>query len=215
MKVKKVKIRQLLKLNLLKSKVYEYPVKKMKFDNLVDSNLNQIIVNIKKVLQIIFQYHQIEKRILFVGLPHKLESKINRYTRHVAIPKTLNVQGMISNSDWKLRKDDKNLNKTWMKQSPKFLLPKLSKRLDLIVLFEHNKSRAIFSEAEIAKIPLISFGTCLSAETTGVSYRVEGNFKNVLTAPDKNIFFMGLNFLFKDLKKRSFENSRNKNRLSQ
>ena len=214
MKVKKVRIKQLLKLNLLRSKVYEHPVKKMKFDNLIDSNLNQIIVNIKKALQIIFQYHQIEKRILFVGLPYKLESKINRYTRHVGIPKNLNVQGMISNSDWKLLKKDKNLNKAWMKQSPKFLLPKLSKRLDLIVLFEHDKSKAILSEAEIAKIPLISFGTDLNTETGAASYRVEGNFKNVLTAPNKNIFFMGLNFLFKDLKKRSFEQSRNKNKLS-
>ena len=31
----------------------------IKFDNLIDSNLNQIIVDIKKILQIIFQYHQI------------------------------------------------------------------------------------------------------------------------------------------------------------
>jgi len=40
MKIRKVKIKQLLKLNLLRSKVYEQPIKKMKFDNLIDSNLN-------------------------------------------------------------------------------------------------------------------------------------------------------------------------------
>lgn len=214
MKVKKVRTKQLLKLNLLRSKVYEHHIKKMKFDNLIDSNLNQIIINIKKALQIIFQYHRIEKRILFIGLPYKLESKINQYTKHIGIPKNLNVQGMISNSDWRLLKSDKNLNKVWTKQSLKFLLPKLSKRLDLIVLFEHDKNRTIYLEAEIAKIPLISFGTCLSTESAAASYKVEGNFKNVLTAPDKNVFFMGLNFLFRDLKKRSLEHSKNENRFS-
>lgn len=204
MKIRKVKIKQLLKLNLLRSKVYEHPIKKMKFDNLIDSNLNQIIVDIKKVLQIIFQYHQIEKRILFVGLPYKLESNINQHTRHVAIPKNLDVQGMISNSNWKSLKSRKNSNQIWLKNSSKFLLPKLSKRLDLIVLFEHDKSKTIFSEAEVAKIPLVSFGVCLDAPNTA-SYRVEGNFKNVLTVSNKNVFFIGLNFLFKNLRKKGFK----------
>jgi len=194
MKIRKVKIKQLLKLNLLRSKVYEQPIKKMKFDNLIDSNLNQIIVDIKKVLQIIFQYHQIEKRILFVGLPYKLESRINEYTRHIAIPKTFDAQGMISNPNWKSLKGGKNYTQTRLKETSKFLLPKLTKRLDLIVLFEHEKSKMVFSEAEVAKIPLICFGTDSTVPSTG-SYKVEGNFKNV---SNKNIFFIGLNFLFKN-----------------
>jgi len=194
MKIKKVRIKQLLKLNLLRSKVYEQPIKKMKFDNLIDSNLNQIIVDIKKVLQIIFQYHQIEKRILFVGLPYKLESRINKYTKHVAIPKTFDVQGMISNPNWKSLKNSKNSTQIWLKETSKFLLPKLTKRLDLVILFEHDKSKMVRSEAEVAKIPLISFGTDLDTSNT-VSYKVEGSFKN---ASNKNIFFIGLNFLFKN-----------------
>ena len=202
MKIKKVKIKQLLKLNLLRSKIYEQPIKKMKFDSLIDSNLNQIIVDIKKVLQVIFQYHKADKRILFVGLPYKLESRINQHTRHVAIPKNLNVQGIISNCDQKSFKMDKNSNSARTKKSPKFLLPKLSKRLDLVVLFDHEKSKTILSETEIAKIPLISFGTHLNVVNTA-SYRVEGNFKNLLTAPNKNIFFMGLNFLFKGSRKKN------------
>ena len=114
--------------------------------------MNQIIIDIKKVLQIIFQYHQIEKRILFVGLPYKLESRINQYTRHVAIPKTFDVQGMISNPNWKSLESKKSSTPMRFKETSKFLLPKLTKRLDLIVLFEHDKSKTIFSEAEVAKI---------------------------------------------------------------
>ena len=122
----------------------------------------------------------------------------------MAIPKNLDVQGMISNPNWKSLKSGKNSNQIWLKNSSKFLLPKLSKRLDLIVLFEHDKSRTIFSEAEVAKIPLISFGVCLDAPDTA-SYRVEGNFKNVLTVSNKNVFFIGLNFLFKNLRKKNFK----------
>jgi ribosomal protein S2 len=202
MKIKKVKIKQLLKLNLLKSKVYEQPIKKMKFNNLIDANLNQIVVDIKKVLQIIFQYHKAEKRILFLGLPYKLESRVNQSTKHIAIPKNFNIQGVISNYNSKSFKSDRNSNQAWLKNSSKFLLPKLSKKLDLIVLFNHDNNETILSEAGVAKIPVIFFGTTFGSQNSA-SYKVEGNFKNVLIGSNKNIFFIGLNFLFKTFKKLS------------
>ena len=204
MKIKKVKIKQLLKLNLLRSKVYEHPIKKVKSGKLLDSSLNQIIVDIKRVLQIIFQYDQIEKRILFIGFPYKLEVKINQFTRHVAIPKNFEIQGMISGCNKKSPKNSGNLDQIWLKDSSKFLLPKLSKKLDLIVLFEHDKSKMIYAEADVAKIPLISFGTSTVA-LDNASYKVEGNFKNILTASNKNVFFIGLNFLLKNSRKKNFK----------
>lgn len=202
MKIKEVKIKQLLKLNLLKSKVYEQPIKKIKFNNFIDANLNQIVVDIKKVLQIIFQYHKVEKRILFLGLPYKLESRVNQLTKHIAIPKNFNIQGVISNYNSKSFKSDRNSNQAWLKNSSKFLLPKLSKKLDLIVLFNHDNSETILSEAGVAKIPVIFFGTNFGLQNSA-SYRVEGNFKNVLIGSNKNVFFIGLNFLFKTFKKLS------------
>lgn len=202
MKIKEVKIKQLLKLNLLKSKVYEQPIKKIKFNNFIDANLNQIVVDIKKVLQIIFQYHKAEKRILFLGLPYKLESRVNQLTKHIAIPKDFNTQGVISNYNSKSFKSDRNSNQAWLKNSSKFLLPKLSKKLDLIVLFNHDNSETILSEAGVAKIPVIFFGTNFGLQNSA-SYRVEGNFKNVLIGSNKNVFFIGLNFLFKTFKKLS------------
>ena len=201
MKVKKVRIKQLLKLNLLKSRVYEQPIKKMKFNNLIDTNLNQIVVDLKRILQIIFQYHQTNKRILFLGLPHKLESKVNQLTKHVAVPKDFNIQGVISNYNSKSFKTQKNFDKAWFKVYSKFLLPKLSKKLDLIVLFDHEKSKAIVSEAGAAKIPVVLFGTNFDLQDAAL-YSVEGNFKTILTDYNKNIFFIGLNCLFKNQKKK-------------
>jgi ribosomal protein S2 len=174
----------------------------MKFNNLIDANLNQIVVDIKKVLQIIFQYHKAEKRILFLGLPYKLESRVNQLTKHIAIPKNFNIQGMISNYNSKSFKSDRNSNQAWLKNSSKFLLPKLSKKLDLIVLFNHDNNETILSEAGVAKIPVIFFGTTFGSQNSA-SYKVEGNFKNVLIGSNKNIFFIGLNFLFKTFKKLS------------
>jgi len=197
MKIKKIKIHRLLKLNLLKSKVYEQPIKKMKFDNFIDVNLNQIIVSIKKILQIIFQYHKTGKRILFLGLPCKLELKVNQSTKHVAVTKNLSIPGMISNC--KSFKNYGNSNQTWLKNSSKFLLPKLSKRLDLIVLFDQDKNEKILSEAKIAKIPVIFFGTNFESQSRAL-YSVKGNFKRILTSCDKNVFFIGLSFLLKNRK---------------
>jgi len=201
MKIKKVKIKQLLKLNLLKSKVYEQPIKKIKFDNLIDANLNKIVTDIKKVLQVVFHYHKAEKRILFVGLPHNLELKINQSTKHVAVPKGFDIQGVISNNR-KFFNANKASSQVWLKESSNFLLPKLTKKLDLIIVFEHDKSKTILSEAQAIRIPVVFFGTDLDLQDRAL-YSVEGNFKNVLTTSDKNIFFVGLNFLFKNFKKSS------------
>tara|TARA_B110001452_G_scaffold257859_1_gene252444 strand:- start:278 stop:868 length:591 start_codon:yes stop_codon:yes gene_type:complete len=196
MKIKKTRIKQLLKLSLLKLRVYEQFTNKTKLNGFVDSDLNQIIVNIKKVLQIIFQYHKAEKRILFVGVPCELEQKINQLTKHVAVPKNFDIQGMVSNFDPKVFLKSENLDQAWSKNFLKSLLPKLSKKLDLIVLFNHEKSESILTESKIAKIPVIFFGVNQDPLKSPL-YSVEGDFKNLLTGPNQNILSIGLNFLFK------------------
>ncbi len=205
MKIQKIKYKQLLKLHLLKSRVYEQPIKKTNLSDLTDLSLNQILVSIKKALQIIFQYHQTEKRILFIGLPSMLELKINQFTRHIAVSNTFNSQGFISNNNFKSFKDDKNFNQGLLKNYSKFLLPKLTKTPDLVVLFDHEKSKSLLSEAWIRKVPLVFFDTNLDSQDT-LSYNfyvVKGNFKNMLSMSGKNIFFVGLNFLFKNFIKKS------------
>ena len=196
MKIKKTRIKQLLKLSLLKLRVYEQFTNKTKLNGFVDSDLNQIIVNIKKVLQIIFQYHKAEKRILFVGVPCELEQKINQLTKHIAVPKNFDIQGMVSNFDPKVFLKSENLDQAWSKNFLKSLLPKLSKKLDLIVLFNHEKSDSILTESKIAKIPVIFFGVNQDPLKSPL-YSVEGDFKNLLTGPNQNILSIGLNFLFK------------------
>jgi ribosomal protein S2 len=98
MKLRKLEFKQILKLHLLKHRTYEQPsVKNNNMNPVTDLTLNETIFNLKKALQIIFQYHIRNKRILFIGVPNKLEAKINKTTNHVAIPQDLNIQGFISN----------------------------------------------------------------------------------------------------------------------
>ena len=194
-------------MHLLKARVYEQSIKKTNLNDLIDFSLDQILVGIKKALQIIFQYHQTEKRILFIGLPPVLELKINQFTRHIAVSNTFNIQGFISNNNFKSFKNNKNFNQGLLKNYSKFLLPKLTKTPDLIVLFDHEKSKNILSEAWGSKVPVIFFDTNSNFHNA-FSYNfyvVKGNFKNVLATSDKNIFFVGLSFLFKNFIKKSGE----------
>jgi ribosomal protein S2 len=202
MKTKKFKSKQLLKLHFLKSRVYEYPVKKTNFNDLKNTNLDQILVSVKKALQIIFQYNQANKRVLFVGLPSKLEFKINSLTRHAAVSSGFDIQGIVSNNKTNLLLDLKSVTQKFVKQNSRVLSPKLMKKPDLIILFDHDKTHAILSETWVAKIPAITFVTNhnFKDSVTQGSYCVNGNYKSILTAFDKNIFFIGLNFLFKNKK---------------
>jgi hypothetical protein len=204
MKIKKFKFKHLLKLHLLKSRVYEQPIQKTNINDLTHLNLDHVLVGVKKALQVIFQYNQTNKRILFIGLSSKLELKINSLTRHVAVSNSFNIQGLISNNNVNFPLDIKISSQKPIKQGSPFFSPKLAKKPDLIILFDHEKSSSVLSEAWLAKIPVITFAfnnDCKN-QLTSNSYVVNGNFKNILSTFDKNIFFVGLNFLFKNLKKK-------------
>jgi ribosomal protein S2 len=207
MKIKKFKFKQLLKLHLLKSRVYEYPIKKTNFNDLININLDYVLVGVKKALQVIFQYNQTNKRILFIGLPSKLELKINSLTRHIAVSNSFNIQGIISNNNLNLLSDIKSPTQTSVKRSSTPLSPKLTNKPDLIILVDYEKSHSALSEAWVAKIPVVTFvvNNYFRNQLTSSSYSVNGNFKSILATVDKNLFFVGLNFLFKNLKQKKMK----------
>jgi ribosomal protein S2 len=210
MKIKKFKFKQILKLHLLKSRTYEQFVKKNNFDYLIDVNLNQTITNIKKALHIIFKYDETGKRVLFIGIPKKLEYKINKITNHVAVPSNFNVQGLIS-SDLKSLKSKENNKQILFKTHSNLLFPKLLSKPDLVVIFSHDKKHNTISESYRAKIPVITLDNDLDSRNTWYS-----NPSNPQETPnsinnDKHIFFIGLNFLFK-MKSKTSRKQKNLNK---
>lgn len=202
MKIKKFKSKQILKLHLLKSRVYEQIIKKQSSNSLNEIDLLQTITSFKKALQVIFQYHTAEKRILFIGVPKKLELRINRVTKHVAVSNVFNLQGVISNYSKNFVAGTILGNKSRI-GALRGLEPKLSRKPDLIVLFSHEKKENIVSESYFAKIPLITFNDdATSRSATDTFYKVPGNENNLMTNSNQNLFSMGLNFLFKVVKKK-------------
>ena len=97
MKTKKFRSKQIFKLHLLKSRMYEQIVKKKNSNFVTHIDLLQMITSFKKALQVIFQYNMADKRILFIGVPRKLEFKINKFTSHTAVSNVFNLHGIISN----------------------------------------------------------------------------------------------------------------------
>lgn len=203
MKIKKFKFKQILKLHLLNSRAYEYAAKKVSPDFLTDLTLTQVISDFKKGLHVVFQYHQADKRILFIGVPKKLEVKINKLTNHIALPSNFNLQGVISNNLSSLKSLTVN-KQLILKTHFKTLLPKLSKKPDLVVLFSHEKKQNIIVESSVAKVPLITFSSDDSFKDFSTSnfYNLQGLGEGLIEASNQNLFLLGLNFLFKLPKKK-------------
>lgn len=196
MKIKQFKFKQILKLHLLKYRTYE-TTKKNNFLN--NTSLTQTITDFKKILQIIFKYHQTGKRILFVGLPTELELKINSLTPHAAVPRTFNLQGFISNKDSKVLGINNNMNSQFPK-SFNNLLPKLSQKPHLVIVLSSDKKQNIISESSIAKIPVVLFDNDFGFENSnngGSLYHVQGFGDSFQLTQNKNLIFIGLKFLFK------------------
>ena len=192
MKLKKLEFKQILKLHLLKHKTYDQASLKNNNVNLTtNSTLNETIFNLKKTLQIIFQYHTQNKRILFVGVPSKLESKINKLTGHIAVPENTNIQGLISNRSDRTAINTKQLNKQKTIQF-RSLFPKLFKKPDLVVVVGHEKVETIIKECAVARLSIISFQSKNNSRRIWPTCSYNLNLTN-----DKSLFSVGLNFLFK------------------
>jgi len=197
MKLKNFKHQQILKLHLLKSGIIQNSIKAKNQHNLLsDENLNQIFTDFKTVLHLILKYHKANKNILFIGIPKNLEIKINNLTNHVAIPTTFNLQSLFlnisSSRKLSLNKNVKNCHKT--------LLPKLQRKPDLLVIFSLNNdctSNLLTSQA--VKIPVIMFGPRSKNFQQKSCYTVAEIQKDSIA--NKNLFFIGLNFLIKVIKK--------------
>ena len=199
MKLRKLEFKQILKLHLLKHRTYEQSSgKNNSMSFITDLTLNETIFNLKKALQIIFQYHIRNKKILFIGVPTKLEAKINKATKHVAISQDMNIQGFISN---RLNRNWISVKQTSNQKTIKFksLLPKLAKKPDLVVVVAHEKPDAIYKECVVAKLPIINFkAEGISKETWSTySHGLQLTNNNSSLITDKNLLSIGLNFLFK------------------
>ena len=179
MKIRKLKSKQILSLYLLKSKTYDSHISKKNISSsFIKSYFSETLTSFKKALNIIFQYHKKNKLILFIGLPDNLRIKINKFTRHIAISKFVSLKGLNFNIS-------KNGN-----------LVKNKKKPYLIILIAHTNIDEIIKESYLAKIPLICINKIAKNYSFPyINYKIFLNHNQYQSL--QNLFFVGLNFLFK------------------
>lgn len=204
MKIKKIKSfkYKLLKLQLIKLKVYKKKIKKQNYDNTVNIIIKQIELHLKKALQIIYEFHLNNKRIFFIGIPSNFQnnfSKILKKTKHLSIPESIWINGILSNKDATLQfLKSKRLKYIKQKSSQiKNLQPLfyIKKKPDLIIIMDPEIEKNVINEASNLKIPIISLNSNLYTNSK-TTYKIPGNFQLI----DKklyNIIFLLLTSIFK------------------
>jgi ribosomal protein S2 len=151
------------------------------------------MLNFKKAMHIIFKYHKNNKRILFVGVPQIIETKLNLMTKHIAVPNSFNIQGLFLNKSIL-----KGITlKQQLLKNKNYLLSKISNKPDLIVVFNEEKDQQLVKDSYISRIPVIKFNSNLQEKYWKHSYDIPGNIRPNNSKTVDNIFFIILNAILK------------------
>ena len=149
---KKVKLFNLTKLYLLKYKIYkDLPVT----HSLVLNFLKLTEFSIKQSLNLIYNYHLKNKKILFIGLSYSKKALwFLSNSNHIFLPKHMCFNGVARNN--------LQLNNTFYNRKP-----------DLIVFFENTKKDSdIIKQFGNLNIPIIIFGDSVISNQ---NYSILGN----------------------------------------
>jgi len=181
----KIKFKRIFELHLIKSKIYKQTIEKNTSTNFLNTNLAQTILNFKKALRLIFNYHQIKKRILFLGVPTETEVRLNSTTQHIAISNSIKTKKLFNltsegKSNFNSLKNNKNI------------FSKLKKKPDLIVVISNDsktKFHSIIEKAYILKTPIIEFSETMEKHYWKNFYTVLGNLKLLSSNKQSNNIF--------------------------
>lgn len=164
-----------LKYKLLKLKVIRAKLLKKNL-YLKNITIEDIVLRIKKALYIIYLYHINNKRILFVGnslVINKEISKLLKKTKHIFIPKSAWIAGVVTNQYSSFKSMFKQETKI-SKISQKLLL--LKKNSDLVVIMDPNFESTALEESYAARLPVVVLNSNLNLFESKESYKIPGNF---------------------------------------
>lgn len=213
MKIKKNKTFQytLLKLNLIKSQVYKKKIQPNHYDDVLNTNTQLIELHFKRALQVISKYHMNHKKILFIGVPQifqKKFSKILKNTKHIAIPQSIWINGILTNRPYILRSFDlkrqKYIKKNWLQNKIIYFLISMMKRPNLIVVFDSNFKKNKLKETYKLKLPIITLDSNLYFFDSNFFFKVPGNFQQIYKKTHHTILLALASILKKVPKKQYF-----------
>ena len=205
MKIKKISVyhHKLLKLQLIKAKVYKKNSQKTDSKNLIANSMEQIEIFFKKILRIIFLYHLNNKQIIFVGVPKIMEKKFLyslRKTNHLFLPRSHWINGILSNRvalfQYLKFKQLKKIKKKQFKKKHFQPLFSIKKQPDLLVILDKKFEKEAIKETYKFRIPTITLNLASTFQDKSL-YKGVGNFK----FSDNSIFLLLLNSVFKKTKK--------------
>lgn len=207
MKIKKIELKnyKLLNFKLIKTKILK------KNHYLSSITLKDVEFRLKKILHLIYLYHLYNKKILFIGNPLNINNKLKQIlfkTKHIFIPKSAWISGLLTNQNSYLRTLFKEKTNKFNKITEKII--QLKKKSDLIVIVDQNCDLKAIEEGYKSQIPVISLNSDLNIFNSKISYKIPGNFilpKNKL----KNNFFYSM--IISTIKKAYYIKQKFKNSL--
>lgn len=161
------------------------------------------LFKLKKALNIIHKYNINNKRILFIGKFNKTLETVLLNTKHLCIPESVWVNGILTNqlACFKyLIKHQQSFEKQKLQN-----LASLKKKIDLIVIMGVNSNSNIFNESYITQIPTILCDS--SVVKQNVTYEISGNL-NFKEKKNNNNFICSM--ILATIAKSKIINDRNK-----
>lgn len=196
-----------IRLQLIKTQTY-----KKNYDCL--TKISDIMIRLKKSLNIIYKYHINNKRILFVGAPINLNKKwwkfsFNKSTRHVLLPESAWQSGLISNVYAKFS----DLFKKNKANDAAFIISSFIVKFDLVVLIDLSAKNSALHEAYLSEIPVISLcSNGCNIFDFKTSYKIPGNFRFTKKKEQGNLFYSVLFATLKKAEKTEINKSLGRNR---
>ena len=172
-------------------------------------SLKTIELNLKKVLKIIFEFHKLNKNIVFVGFPdinsYKFSLLFNKFN-YKFLKKKVWVNGLLSNTNSLIYYlNSKCLSNISKKNNLRLFqnlnnLIELKKLPDLIVVFSTEENLQLINESNRLKIPIIAFNNNSNSKLLVISiFNFKDSFSVKLTS--KFFYFLISSIFVRDLKK--------------
>jgi len=175
-------------------------------------SLKTIELNLKKVLKIIFEFHKLNKNIVFVGFPdinsYKFSLLFNKFN-YKSLKKKVWVNGLLSNTNSLIYYlNSKRLSNISKKNNLLLFqnlnnLIELKKLPDLIVVFSTEENLQLINESNRLKIPIIAFNNNSNSKLLVISiFNFKDSFSVKLTS---NFFYFLISSIFVRYLKKSIK----------
>jgi ribosomal protein S2 len=166
--------------------------------------METIELHLKRALQIVYKYHISHKKILFIGIPKNFQKKFSnllRNTKHITIPKSVWINGVLSNRSAIFRhlylKRQKNIEKKNRLQNKTiYFLMSVIKQPNLIIIFNQNLEKNAITETYKLKLPIITLNNNIFFDTKP-SYKIPGNFETIYKKTYPAVFLILISILKK------------------